>query len=79
MDRNMLVAIMRSLFIAQKLIASRWVSPNPLTLGDWIREVDKYVTFEKHTYVRRNIFWKFEIIWKKWIDVSCSHFTLNPC
>lgn len=47
MDRDQIVAILRSHFIARKLIASHGVSPNPPTLGDWIREMNNYVLFEK--------------------------------
>lgn len=77
LDGDQTVVIMRSLFIAPKLIASCWVSPNPSTFGHCICEMDKYVIFKKHTYAQRNTSQRFEKIWRKWLDAPRPNFNLN--
>lgn len=76
LETNQVVAIKGSFFIAHKLITSRWVSPNPPTLEDWIQEMDKHLMFEKYIYAQPNASWKFEKIWQRWIDSSCSSLSL---
>lgn len=45
------LVIVRSLFLTRKLIASHWVLPNTPTVSKWISEMNKFVMFEKHTYM----------------------------
>lgn len=56
---------MRStLFVARR---QKWTSPHPLTVSEWILDLNRIIFFEKHTYSLPNSMSKFDATWSRWL------------
>lgn len=51
---NKHMAIIRCLFLAQKLIARKWLAINPLIHREWIKEVDEVDKANCGTHIKNN-------------------------
>ena len=61
-------AILRTLFLARKLIAKKWLSVTAPTYTEWIISVNDSLVREQLTYKHRGKMGKFENIWGPWLD-----------
>lgn len=62
------IAILRTLFLARKLIARKWLSITAPTHTEWITSVNDSLIREQLTYKHRGSPQKFESIWEPWLD-----------
>ena len=65
-----LIAILRSLFLARKLIARKWLSAMAPTHTEWIVSVKESLVREQLTYKHRGNLGKFEKIWDPWLNTT---------
>ena len=63
------VAVIRSLFLARKLIMSHWIAEEPPSLKEWINIMGEMLRKEKVIYQHRGCSLKFEKLWGRWLDV----------
>lgn len=65
---SIVIAVVRCLYQARKLIAQSWLSVVPPTPEDWVRTIDALVRTEKIIHTRRGSYRKYVKIWKLWLQ-----------
>lgn len=62
------IALVRLRYLARKMIARYWLSPQVPTSHQWVQQVNKILNHKKNTYQHRNAAQKFSKNWRKWLE-----------